>query len=49
MVIRLDIEIWETGKGALKEAQEKVWVSGGSCMGTVGFCGPCACLNVFLL
>jgi hypothetical protein len=25
------------------------WVSGGSGVGTAGFCGPCVCLGLFLL
>jgi hypothetical protein len=50
MVIRLDIEIWVTGKGGTKNREwEKGGVCGGRSMGAAGFCGPGACLGACLL
>jgi hypothetical protein len=49
MVIKLDVEIWETGQGGTKRGWEKWWVSGVRGMGAAGFCSPCVYLAVFLL
>jgi hypothetical protein len=49
MVIRLDIEIWEIGKG---DTEKEGGGKGGGWVGKwygAGFCGLCVCLSVFLL
>jgi hypothetical protein len=43
MVIRVAIETWVIGKGGTKKE------GGKRGMVVTGFCGPCACLGVFLL
>jgi hypothetical protein len=50
MFIKLHIEIWVIGKrGTKKGVTPKGWVDGGRVTGAAGFCGPCACLGIFLL
>jgi hypothetical protein len=50
MVIRIEIEIWATGKCGTKIGGAVNGVSGwGRGLGVAGFCGPCVCLGVFLL
>jgi hypothetical protein len=49
MVIRLVIDYGELVKVALKWGGWDEWVGGLRGMGTAGFCGPCVCLDVFLL
>jgi hypothetical protein len=48
MVIKLDIEIWEIGKDGTKRGLGK-GVGRGRSMGATEFCGPCVCLDIFLL
>jgi hypothetical protein len=49
MVIKLDIEIWEIGKGSTKRGDRKRGKWGKWYGGAAGFCGPCVSLGIYLL
>jgi hypothetical protein len=49
MVIRQVIDLGELVEVALKRGWGRCGLGRGTCIGAVGFCGPCVCLCVFLL